>query len=85
MINHKIMQTAELKTSLIDRINSINDDHLLMEAIRLINIEIQNDEEKFVFSESQTSKIMNAIKEIENGDYLTSNDANIEIEQWLRE
>ncbi|MEY3422148.1 MAG: hypothetical protein RIR48_2451 [Bacteroidota bacterium] len=79
------MQTAELKTSLIDRINSINDDHLLMEAIRLINIEIQNDEEKFVFSESQTSKIMNAIKEIENGDYLTSNDANIEIEQWLRE
>ncbi len=63
----------------------INDDHLLMEAIRLINIEIQNDEEKFVFSESQTSKIMNAIKEIENGDYLTSNDANIEIEQWLRE
>ena len=78
------MQTTELKSILIAKINKIEDSHLLMEASRLINIEIPTEEEKFVFSDVQTAKIMNALSQIENGEYLTSDEANGEIEEWLK-
>ena len=39
------MQTTELKSILIAKINKIEDNHLLMEASRLINIEIPAEEE----------------------------------------
>ncbi|MBK9257128.1 MAG: hypothetical protein IPM42_16750 [Saprospiraceae bacterium] len=78
------MQTTELKSMLIDKINKIEDNRLLMEASRLINIEIPTEEEKFVFSEVETVKIMNALTQIENGEYLTSDEANKEIEEWLK-
>lgn len=78
------MQTTELKSLLIDKINKIEDKNLLMEATRLINIEIPSDEEKFVFSEVQTAKIMNALHQIDKGEYLTSDAANEEIEAWLK-
>ena len=60
------MQTTELKSKLIDKINKIEDKNLLMEATRLIDIEIPIDEEKFIFSDMQKAKIMNSLKEIEN-------------------
>jgi len=75
------MQTSELRSILIAKINKIEDNHLLMEATRLIDIEIPTEEEKFVFSEVQTAKIINAITQIENGEYLTSDVANKEIEE----
>jgi hypothetical protein len=48
------------------------------------NIEIPSDEEKFVFSEVQIAKILNALHQIEMGEYLTSEAANDEIEAWLK-
>jgi hypothetical protein len=47
-------------------------------------IEIPSDEEKFVFSEIQIAKILNALRQIEKGEYLTSDAANDEIEAWLK-
>ena len=81
---YDLMQTTELKSKLIDKINKIEDKNLLMEATRLIDIEIPIDEEKFIFSDMQKAKIMNSLKEIESGKYLTSDDANNEIEEWLK-
>jgi len=78
------MQTAELKLMLIDKINKIDDDRLLMEAFRLIDIEIPFEEKVFEFSDSQVTKIKQAIQQIQNGEYLTSEDANMEIDQWLK-
>jgi hypothetical protein len=78
------MQTAELKTKLINKIMLIEDDHLLMEAIRLIGMEGSDDEEVFIFSEIQSERINNALQQIENGEYLSAKDANMEIEQWLK-
>lgn len=77
------MQTKELKSMLIEQINKIDDSHLLMEATRLINIEIPMEEEEFVFSDIQIAKIKNALNQIENSEYLTSDEANKEIEEWL--
>jgi len=78
------MQTTELKALLIDKINKIEDKNLLMEATRLISIEIPTDEEDFVFSEVQTVKVLHGLKQIDKGEYLTSDAANEEIEEWLK-
>ena len=78
------MQTAELKSKLINKIMSINDEHLLMEAIRLISMEGSDEEEVFIFSETQSEKIEAALHQIEKGEYLIAEDANKEIQQWLK-
>ncbi len=78
------MQTAELKSKLINKIMSINDEHLLMEASRLISMEGSDEEEVFIFSETQSEKIEAALHQIEKGEYLIADDANKEIEQWLK-
>jgi len=78
------VQTAELKSKLINKIMSINDEHLLMEAIRLISMEGSDEEEVFIFSETQSEKIEAALHQIEKGEYLIAEDANKEIQQWLK-
>lgn len=77
------MHSSELKSFLIDKINKIDDNHLLMEATRLINIELPIEEEQFVFSDMQKAKIKNALNQIDKGEYLTAEEANNVIDQWL--
>jgi len=77
------MHSSELKSILIDKINKIDDNHLLMEATRLINIELPIEEEQFVFSDMQKAKIKNALNQIDKGEYLTAEEANNVIDQWL--
>ena len=77
------MQTSELKSRLIDKIMLIDDDHLLMEATRLIDIGVSDDEQIYVFTDKQSEKVVKATLQIKNGEYLSSEDANSEIEEWL--
>ncbi|MBK9737529.1 MAG: hypothetical protein IPO92_22275 [Saprospiraceae bacterium] len=44
-----MMQTSELKSRLIDKIMLIDDDHLLMEATRIIDIGVSDDEQGICF------------------------------------
>jgi len=78
------MQTTELKAMIIEKIHMIDDHHLLMETTRLINIEIPIEEKEFVFSNSQATKVKNALHQIENGEFLTAEEANKEIDEWLK-
>ena len=78
-----MMQTSELKSRLIDKIMLIDDDHLLMEATRLIDIGVSDDEQIYVFTDKQSEKVVKATLQIKNGEYLSSEDANSEIEEWL--
>lgn len=55
-----------------------------MEASRLIDISIPDQEERYIFSKEQTDKIMFALEQIEKGEYLSAEEANNEIEQWLK-
>lgn len=77
------MHSSELKSILIDKINKIDDNHLLVEATRLINIELPIEEEQFVFSDMQKAKIKNALNQIDKGEYLTAEEANNVIDHWL--
>ena len=77
------MSTAELRQKLIDKISSIENDALLREASRLIDLEIIDIENPYVLSEEMEKAVSIAREQISNGDYLSHSEANIEIEEWF--
>ncbi len=78
------MSTIELKKSLIDKINSIDDKNLLQDIYRLINIEIDKPE-IYQLNEEQLNIINEAQEQIKKGIYLTQKEADKETEEWLNE
>ena len=77
------MSTAELKSKLIEKIKATNDEHLLREATRLL--EIQLNEKDFILTEEMNSAIDEAKEEIANGEYLTHEEVKKETKKWLDE
>ena len=75
------MFTAELKNKLIEKIRATNDEHILREATRLL--EMQLNENAFELTEEMNSAIDEAKEQIANGEYLTHEEANKEIKKWL--
>lgn len=76
------MTTKELKHQLIERVNKLNDEDILMDLIRLIDIEsIDND--IYALSDNHKLAIENAIGQIKNGEYLTNEQSNKETVEWL--
>lgn len=78
------MSTIELKEKLIDKIQHTDDENILAEVNRLLGIETDNEsDDVFIFSEAEKVKIEEARKQIKNGDFLTHDKANKEIDEWL--
>ena len=76
------MSNAELKEKLIDKVLLTTDAFLLREAILLLDPENEN-VDIYKLNEKEREAIIIGIKEIENGNYLTNDRANKEIEEWL--
>ena len=77
------MLTKEMKQELIDKINSTRDENILEEVYRIL--EIGSEEvDRVVLTDYQTDSIDQGIKDIEEGKYLTNEEANSEIEKWLK-
>jgi GTP-binding protein EngB required for normal cell division len=78
------MSTIELKEKLIDKIQHTDDENILAEVNRLLGIETDNEsDDVFIFSEDEKIKIEEARLQIKNGDFLTHDEANKEIDEWL--
>jgi hypothetical protein len=78
------MSTIELKEKLIDKIQHTDDENILAELNRLLGIETDNEsDDVFIFDENQKIKIEEARLQIKNGDFLTHDEANKEIDEWL--
>ena len=77
------ISNQELKKLLIDKIHSTEDSALLEEAIRLLDIEI-NDSEIYILSESELDAISEARQQIKNGECLTNEEAYQLINKWLK-
>lgn len=77
------MTTLELRNQVIGRINQVNDDELLQDVFKLLDIN-QTDSEVFKLTNNHKEAIETAINQINNGDYLTNEQANKEINTWLR-
>jgi hypothetical protein len=77
-----IMTTIEMKNQVIGKINQMTDNELLMDVYKLLN-DSPMDTEVYRLSDNQKVAIDTAIDQINNGDFLTSEQANKEINEWL--
>ena len=78
------MKTVEIRKKLIEEINLSENKNLLEELYRYLNQENKT-QEIYELSNEQNSAIMEAREQIKNGEYLTNEQAEQEIEEWLRE
>ncbi|MBN8585247.1 MAG: hypothetical protein J0M37_09135 [Ignavibacteria bacterium] len=78
------MTTAELKESLFDDIQRIDDEKQL-EFLKLFieNKFLRNKEPKL--SEEQSRRLENSLKEAEQGLFIINDELNAEIDKWLAE
>ncbi len=77
------MKTAEIREKLIREINSSNNKNLLEELYHYLDQE-NKIQETYNLSDEQKLTIEEAREQINNGDYLTSKEANQEIDEWLK-
>jgi hypothetical protein len=76
------MTTIELKEQVISRISKLSDNDLLMDVYKLLD-NCSDDSEIFKLTDNHKIAIATAINQINNGDFLTNEQANNEIDAWL--
>lgn len=77
-----IMTTTELKKRLIKRINSIEDELLLQEMSRFIDIQ-DDKSDTYYFTDEESKAIDEAREAYARGEFLTNEEANKEVDEWL--
>jgi vacuolar-type H+-ATPase subunit H len=73
---------TRLQEILIQKISSTQDERILQEINRLLETGL--DEEIYQLTDEQKAGIEEAKEQIKNGQYLSNEDANKEVEEWLR-
>ena len=76
------MVTMSLKKQVLEKLLSTENDYLLEEINRLLELE-HCEEEVFVLSQTQMATINKSIHQIENGQFITNEALNNKVEQWL--
>lgn len=76
------MSAIELRERLIEKIQITNDENILEEAYRLLDLET-NDIEIYKFSNEQKTEIETYRLQINQGQFLTNEQANKEMDEWL--
>ena len=79
---HGFMSTIELRKRLIDKIQKTDNENLLREAYRLLELET-DDIEVYKLSDDQKKVINEARQQIKGGQFLTNDQADKEIDEWL--
>lgn len=76
------MTSIELKNKVIGKINQITDDEILREVYKILDDSFE-DTDVYMLSENHKIAIETAKCQIDNGEYLTNDQANKEIGKWL--
>ncbi len=77
-----LMSTIELRRRLIDKIQKTENGDLLAEAYRLLELET-GDIEMYKLNDDQRKAVNEARQQINSGQFLTDEQSNKEIEEWL--
>jgi len=77
------MSTAEIKKELIAKIESTENYEILVEATRLLDMQLNESEELYPLTSEMESAIEESRIQIQKGQYLTHKEANKEIDEWL--
>lgn len=78
------MKTKELKSKILNKIKSAKDEHLLKEVYRLLQMESELKSDVYELSNQQNEAIDEGIEQLDNGQYLTSDQANAQVKEWLK-
>lgn len=76
------MNKPTLKEKLISKIQNIENEDILNEVYRLLEIE-SDDLESYSLSDEQISVVNEAKEQINKGQFLTHEEAQLKINQWL--
>ncbi len=77
------MSSQEMKNKLFDKIQLTDDDNILEEVYRILDVSTQ-EVDMFILSDDQTASIDEGLRDYEEGRFLTNDEANREIEEWLK-
>lgn len=83
MIKNITMTIANLKNEILQRINEVDDVYLLEEIHRIL-FDNNASDEIYVFSPAQEKELDNIISEMDKGVYVTHQQAEKELDQWLK-
>jgi hypothetical protein len=78
----EVMTTIELKKKLIKQINNIEDELILQEMSRLIDFE-NEESDVYCFTEEESRAIEEAREQYAKGEFLSNEEANKEVDEWL--
>ena len=76
------MSTTELKKKLIGKITESNDENLLLEVYRLLELENENSI-LYPLTQEQISVVRESQEQVKKGNYLNNLDAGKEIDEWF--
>lgn len=71
-----------MKNQVIGKINQLTDNEILMDVYKLLDDSLM-DSDVYKLSDNHKIAIDKAISQIDNGDFLTNDQANKEINEWL--
>lgn len=77
------MTTKDLREKVIDKVSKLEDEALLNDIMNLIDDKA--DDRIYRLSDDHAAAIDTAINEIEKGDYLSNEQANKLIDEWLNQ
>jgi hypothetical protein len=77
------MTTKDLRERVIDKVSKVEDEALLNDIMNLIDDKA--DDRIYRLSDDHAAAIDTAINEIEKGDYLSNEQANKLIDEWLNQ
>lgn len=77
------MNASDLKIDLINRITQLKETRIIEEIQKLLDFEL--DKGKYILTNSQKDRISEAQEEYKNSSFLTDDQANQDIEEWLKE
>lgn len=76
------MSAIELRERLIEKIRKTTDENILEEAYRLLSLE-SNDTDIYKLTNGQKAEIESSKSDIKLGQFLTNDQANKEMDEWL--
>lgn len=77
------MNASDLKINLIQRITQLKERRIIEEIQKLLDFELDTGE--YILTDSQKDRIAEGQQEYKNSAFLTDEQANQDIEQWLKE
>lgn len=77
------MTITEIKKSIIDKVNEVNDDRILEEAYRILQM-TSVEKKGYVFSKLQRASLDAIDLEMDEGDFVTHEQSEKDLDEWLK-